>query len=156
MPIIMVMASIGVMFLLNGLVRLLYGAGDRSFFAPADGDPKIQLIRPREFKAWTGLEEGIALSLPQVLATLLAVVLMLSFFIFRCCRHAMSTTCLQHVSCMSSGAPLAMSSGAPLAMSSGAPLAMAPGAPLDMAPGAPGAMAPGAPGAMALGAPGAI
>ena len=81
-PIIMVMASIGVMFLLNGIVRLLYGAGDRSFFAPADGDPKIQLIRPREFKAWTGLEEGIALSLPQVLATLLAVVLMLSLFIF--------------------------------------------------------------------------
>ncbi len=61
-PILMVVVSAGVMFVLNGLVRLVIGPGDRRF---ADGERFI--VRAREFKEMTGLPEGITVSVPQVL-----------------------------------------------------------------------------------------
>ncbi|MFV2001943.1 MAG: branched-chain amino acid ABC transporter permease, partial [Paracoccaceae bacterium] len=54
-PVILVIVSMGVMFIMNGLVRLIIGPGDQRF---ADGARFI--ISARDFKTMTGLSEGLA------------------------------------------------------------------------------------------------
>lgn len=76
-PIILVMASVGVMFMMNGLVRILIGTGDVSF---ADGARFI--IRAREFREMTGLDEGLALRTTQVITVVVAVIVMGALFWF--------------------------------------------------------------------------
>ncbi|GAB5510508.1 MAG: branched-chain amino acid ABC transporter permease [Hyphomicrobiales bacterium] len=76
-PIILVMASVGVMFMMNGLVRIFIGTGDVSF---ADGARFI--IRAREFKEMTGLDEGLALRTTQVITIVVAIAVMMSLFWF--------------------------------------------------------------------------
>lgn len=76
-PIVLVIVSVGVMFLLNGLVRFVIGPDDRNF---ADG--ARFLIRAREFKVMTGLDEGLALKLTQGLTLVVAVALVLALFWF--------------------------------------------------------------------------
>jgi branched-chain amino acid transport system permease protein len=60
-PIIMAIVSVGVMFVMAGLVRFIIGPDDQTF---ADGTRF--LIRAREFKQATGLNEGLAIKLSQV------------------------------------------------------------------------------------------
>ena len=55
-PIVLVMASLGVMFVMNGAVRFIVGPGDRQF---ADGGRFI--VKAREFKQATGLAEGLSI-----------------------------------------------------------------------------------------------
>ena len=55
-PIVLVMASLGVMFLLNGLVRFIIGPGDRQFTEASASSWKA-----REFKRATGLAEGLSI-----------------------------------------------------------------------------------------------
>ena len=50
------MVSIGVMFVTQAVVRIIIGPSDRRFF---DGEKFI--IKAREFKEMTGLNEGLAL-----------------------------------------------------------------------------------------------
>ena len=76
-PMIVVMASLGVMFVTNGLTRLLIGPGEQQF---ADGERFV--INVRAFRTWSGLDEGLSLRLPQVLTVVIALVAMVALFWF--------------------------------------------------------------------------
>ncbi len=68
-PVTLLIASTGVMFLLNGIIRFVVGPYDRRV---SDGERFI--LKVREFKEATGLSEGIALKTSQVLSFGVAVV----------------------------------------------------------------------------------
>jgi len=72
-----VMASIGVMFITGGLVRFIIGPRPQTF---ADGERFIFSVR--EFKAFTGLEQGIALKTSQFLTITIALLLVAFVFYF--------------------------------------------------------------------------
>lgn len=76
-PMIFVMASLGVMFVTNGLTRLLIGPGEQRF---ADGERFV--ISVRDFRAMTGLDEGLALRTTQVLTVVVALIAMGILFWF--------------------------------------------------------------------------
>jgi branched-chain amino acid transport system permease protein len=76
-PMIFVMASLGVMFVTNGITRLIMGPSEQRF---ADGERF--LISVQEFRAWTGLAEGLALRLPQALTIGVALIAMVLLFWF--------------------------------------------------------------------------
>jgi branched-chain amino acid transport system permease protein len=76
-PVIFVIVSIGVMFILNGLVRFIIGPGDQRF---ADGERFI--ISARDFKEITGLSEGLALKTTQGLTVVTAVIVVVLLFWF--------------------------------------------------------------------------
>jgi branched-chain amino acid transport system permease protein len=76
-PIVFVMASIGVMFIMNGIVRFIIGPGEQSF---ADGARFI--ISARDFKAWSGLEEGLAIRTSQGITVVTAVIVVAALFWF--------------------------------------------------------------------------
>ncbi|PID36978.1 MAG: branched-chain amino acid ABC transporter permease [Rhodobacterales bacterium] len=76
-PVVLVMASLGVMFVMNGLVRLIIGPNEQRF---ADGERF--LIRAREFKEMTGLNEGLAIRTTQVLTVVTAVIVVAALFWF--------------------------------------------------------------------------
>jgi branched-chain amino acid transport system permease protein len=76
-PIVFVMASIGVMFIMNGIVRFVVGPGDQRF---ADGARFI--ISARDFKEWTGLSEGLAIRTSQGITLITAVVVVAALFWF--------------------------------------------------------------------------
>ena len=72
-----VMSSIGVMFVTGGIVRIILGASPQRF---ADGERFIFSVR--EFKAYTGLEQGIALKTSQFLTITIAILLVTFIFYF--------------------------------------------------------------------------
>ncbi len=74
---VFVIASIGVMFMLNGIVRFVIGSGDQQF---ADGVRFI--IKARDFKNMTGLSEGLTIKVSQGLTIVIAVVLVIALFWF--------------------------------------------------------------------------
>ena len=76
-PIVFAIVSVGVMFVIAGLIRIIIGPDDQSF---ADGARFI--ITAREFKAATGLSEGIALKQTQVITVVIAVIVMVALFWF--------------------------------------------------------------------------
>ncbi len=76
-PVILVIVSIGVMFVLNGLVRFVIGPGDQRF---ADGERFI--ISARGFRDMTGLREGLALKTSQGITVITAVVVVVFLFWF--------------------------------------------------------------------------
>ena len=76
-PVIFVIVSIGVMFILNGLVRFVIGPGDQRF---ADGERFI--ITARDFKELTGLREGLALKTTQGITVVTAVIVVVLLFWF--------------------------------------------------------------------------
>ncbi|RBI70820.1 branched-chain amino acid ABC transporter permease [Roseovarius sp. TE539] len=76
-PVILVIVSMGVMFILNGLVRFIIGPGDQRF---ADGERFI--VNAREFKAATGLEEGLAVKTTQGITLVTAIVVVAALFWF--------------------------------------------------------------------------
>ncbi len=76
-PVIMVIVSIGVMFIYNGLTRLVLGPDDQNF---ADGERF--LISARDFKAMTGLSEGLAIRTTQVLTVVTAILVVAALFWF--------------------------------------------------------------------------
>ncbi|MBX3576442.1 MAG: branched-chain amino acid ABC transporter permease [Rhizobiaceae bacterium] len=67
--IVLVMASIGVMFMLNGIVRFVIGPNDQRF---ADGARFVVTVA--DFKEMTGLAEGLAIRLPVVITVVVALV----------------------------------------------------------------------------------
>ena len=67
-PIILVMASVGIMFVMNGLTRLLVGVEEIRF-----DDGARFVIAVRDFREWTGLEEGLALRSTQVITVVTAI-----------------------------------------------------------------------------------
>jgi len=76
-PIRMVMASVGVMFVMNGIVRFIIGPNDQNF---ADGERFI--MKARAFKKATGLNEGLALKSSQLLTVVVAIILVSALFWF--------------------------------------------------------------------------
>ena len=76
-PMIVVMASLGVMFVTNGLTRLLLGPGEQRF---EDGGRFI--IGVREFRDWSGLAEGLALRTAQGLTIGVTLIAMAVLFWF--------------------------------------------------------------------------
>lgn len=76
-PVILVIVSLGVMFIMNGLVRFIIGPDDQRF---ADGERFI--ISVRTFKEMTGLEEGLAIKTTQGITVITAVIVVIALFWF--------------------------------------------------------------------------
>lgn len=76
-PVILVIVSMGVMFIMNGLVRFIIGPGDQRF---ADGARFI--IKARDFKEWSGLNEGLAFKTSQGITIVTAVIVVAALFWF--------------------------------------------------------------------------
>ena len=76
-PVVFLIASVGVMFMLNGIVRFIIGPNDQRF---SDGQRFI--IKAREFKELTGLDEGISFKTSQGLTVITAIVVAISLFWF--------------------------------------------------------------------------
>src|SRR5690606_34724090 len=76
-PIILVMASVGVMFIMNGLTRLIIGVDEIRF---DDGARFLVSVQP--FRAWTGLSEGLSRRLSQVLTPVVAALACWALFRF--------------------------------------------------------------------------
>ncbi len=76
-PVILLVASVGVMFLIHGLIRLVIGPDDRVFT-----DGTRFLVTAGQFKSLTGLAEGLAVKTTQILSVVVAVVLVAALFWF--------------------------------------------------------------------------
>jgi len=74
-PVVMVMVSVGVMFMMNGLVRFIIGPNDQRF---ADGERF--LMKARAFKQMTGLDEGLAIRTSQAITVVVAIILVAALF----------------------------------------------------------------------------
>ena len=68
-PVILIVVSIGVMFILNAIVRIIIGPGDVIFM-----DGARFIIKAGEFKKMTGLNEGIALKSTQVITFITTII----------------------------------------------------------------------------------
>jgi branched-chain amino acid transport system permease protein len=76
-PVVLVMASLGVMFVTSALVRIIIGTGDQRF---EDGTRFVFTVR--EFREWSGLAETMALRTAQALTIVTALVVMVLLFWF--------------------------------------------------------------------------
>jgi branched-chain amino acid transport system permease protein len=76
-PAILVIVSLGVMLVMNGIVRFIIGVDDRDF---ADGARFI--ISAAEFKAATGLSEALAIRTSQLVTVVMAVLTVAFLFWF--------------------------------------------------------------------------
>ncbi|WP_226782233.1 branched-chain amino acid ABC transporter permease [Oceaniglobus trochenteri] len=76
-PVILVIVSMGVMFIMNGLVRFIIGPDDQQF---ADGERFI--ITAREFKTMTGLDEALSIRTSQGITIVTAVIVVAFLFWF--------------------------------------------------------------------------
>lgn len=76
-PTILVIVSMGVMFVMNGIVRLIIGVDDQNF---ADGGRF--LISAGDFKTMTGLSEGLAIKGSQAVTVITAAVTVALLFWF--------------------------------------------------------------------------
>ena len=76
-PVILVIVSMGVLFVMNGLVRFIIGPNDQRF---SDGERFI--ISAREFKKLTGLSEGLAFKTTQGITIVTAVIVVAILFWF--------------------------------------------------------------------------
>ena len=76
-PVVLVIVSIGVMFVMNGLVRFIIGVGDINF---ADGARFV--INAREFKEMTGLDEGLAIRSTTLITLVTAAIAVALLFWF--------------------------------------------------------------------------
>ena len=76
-PVIFLIASIGLMFIYNGLVRIIIGPGEQRF---EDGQRFI--ITVREFREWSGLTEGLVLRSSQALTIVVTLIAVAALFWF--------------------------------------------------------------------------
>lgn len=76
-PVILVIVSMGVMFIMNGIVRFIIGVGDINF---ADGERFV--VTARGFRDATGLAEGLAIRTTQVITVIVALIAMALLFWF--------------------------------------------------------------------------
>ncbi|MBL1436515.1 MAG: branched-chain amino acid ABC transporter permease [Rhodobacteraceae bacterium] len=75
--IVTMMASVGVMFVMNGVVRVVIGPGEQRF---TDGERFI--IKAREFKEMTGLAEGISIRTTQAITVIVTIIVVALLFWF--------------------------------------------------------------------------
>jgi branched-chain amino acid transport system permease protein len=76
-PIILVIVSAGVMFVMNGLVRLIIGVEERNF---ADGERFV--LSAQTFKAVTGLDEPLVIKTTVAVTVVVAVICVAALFWF--------------------------------------------------------------------------
>jgi branched-chain amino acid transport system permease protein len=76
-PVILVIVSMGVMFIYNGITRIIIGPDDQRF---ADGERFV--ISARDFREMTGLAEGLALRTSQAITVITAIVVVAVLFWF--------------------------------------------------------------------------
>ena len=76
-PVTFMIASMGVMFMTNGIVRFVIGPNDQRFL---DGERFI--VRARDFKSATGLSEGLSIKVSQGLTIVIAIILVALLFWF--------------------------------------------------------------------------
>ncbi|MCV6598427.1 MAG: branched-chain amino acid ABC transporter permease [Mangrovicoccus sp.] len=76
-PVMLVIVSMGVMFIMNGLVRFIIGVDDQRF---ADG--ARFLISARDFREMTGLAEGLAIRTSQAITVVTAILVVIALFWF--------------------------------------------------------------------------
>jgi branched-chain amino acid transport system permease protein len=76
-PVILVIVSMGVMFIYNGITRIIIGPDDQRF---ADGERFV--ISARTFRDMTGLQEGLAVRTTQVITVITAVIVVAALFWF--------------------------------------------------------------------------
>ncbi|MEJ1996262.1 MAG: branched-chain amino acid ABC transporter permease [Limibacillus sp.] len=76
-PIVFAIVSVGVMFVMAGLIRIIIGPDDQSF---ADGARFI--ITVRDFREATGLEEGIGIKQSQVITLVITLIVVAALFWF--------------------------------------------------------------------------
>ncbi|MGR3490457.1 MAG: branched-chain amino acid ABC transporter permease, partial [Shimia sp.] len=76
-PVILVIVSMGVMFILNGVVRFIIGPDNQRF---ADGERFIWTAR--EFRDWSGLDEGMGLRTSQAITIVVAILVVIWLFWF--------------------------------------------------------------------------
>ncbi len=76
-PVILLIASTGVMFILNGVIRFIIGPTDQRV---ADGARFVMKVR--EFKEMTGLNEGLAIKTSQMISFGAAVLCVVALFWF--------------------------------------------------------------------------
>ena len=76
-PVILVIVSMGVMFIMNGIVRFIIGVRDINF---ADGERFIMSVKT--FREMTGLEEGLAIKTTQGITVVVAMIAVALLFWF--------------------------------------------------------------------------
>tara|TARA_B100000965_G_C19563012_1_gene745458 strand:+ start:790 stop:1809 length:1020 start_codon:yes stop_codon:yes gene_type:complete len=76
-PIVLMIVSVGVMFILQAIVRFIIGPNDRKFF---DGEKFI--IHALDFKTITGFEEGLTIKSTQLITLVVAILSMVALFYF--------------------------------------------------------------------------
>lgn len=76
-PVTLVIVSMGVMFLMNGLTRVVIGVQEQNF---ADGARFV--ISATQFRAMTGLEEGLAVRTTTVITLVTAAIVVVALFRF--------------------------------------------------------------------------
>ncbi len=76
-PVILVIVSMGVMFVMNGVTRFMIGVEERVF---TDGARFI--ISVGEFREMTGLQEGLSIRVTQLLTLVTAVIVVAALFWF--------------------------------------------------------------------------
>ncbi|MDB6453552.1 branched-chain amino acid ABC transporter permease [Falsirhodobacter sp. 20TX0035] len=76
-PVILTMVSLGVMFVMNGLVRFIIGVDSIDF---ADGARFV--VNARDFRDATGLDEGLAIRSTQAITIVVAAIAMALLFWF--------------------------------------------------------------------------
>ena len=76
-PVVLAMVSIGVMFVINAIIRIIIGTETIKF---SDGQKFI--MKAKQFKVITGLNEGLALKSSQVITILITIALLTFTFWF--------------------------------------------------------------------------
>ena len=76
-PVVLAMVSIGVMFVINAIIRIIIGTETIKF---SDGQKFI--MKAKQFKVMTGLNEGLALKSSQAITIILTIVLLSFTFWF--------------------------------------------------------------------------
>ncbi len=76
-PVVLAMVSIGVMFVINAIIRIIIGTETIKF---SDGQKFI--MKAKQFKVMTGLNEGLALKSSQVITILITILLLVFTFWF--------------------------------------------------------------------------
>jgi branched-chain amino acid transport system permease protein len=75
--VVFVMASVGVMFIYNALVRFVIGTDEQRF-----EDGARFMVRVNDFKEWTGLDQGVAVRGSQVLTIVVMAITVTALFWF--------------------------------------------------------------------------
>jgi branched-chain amino acid transport system permease protein len=76
-PVTYLIVSVGILFVLSGIIRFIIGPADRNF---ADGERFI--LKARAFKEMTGLDQGLAIKTTQGVTVITAVVIVALLFWF--------------------------------------------------------------------------